>query len=54
VDVLVPSPYDALVVRERQVPDLFTSMTPRWSRSRVDAVAAVARRRTTWALTWAV
>jgi hypothetical protein len=54
VDVLVPSPYDALVVRERQVPDMFTSMTPRWSRSRVDAVAAVARRRTTWALTWAV
>jgi hypothetical protein len=54
VDVLVPSPYDALVVRDRQVPELFATMAPRWSRSRVDAVAGVARRRTTWALTWAV
>lgn len=54
VDVLVPSPYDALVVRDRQVPEFFATMAPRWSRSRVDAVAGVARRRTTWALTWAV
>ncbi|HEY0217791.1 MAG TPA: NERD domain-containing protein [Cellulomonas sp.] len=54
VDVLVPSPYDALVVDDGAVPDLFTQMTARWTRSRVDAVAGVARRRTTWALTWAV
>ncbi|HEY0188183.1 MAG TPA: NERD domain-containing protein [Cellulomonas sp.] len=53
VEVLVPSPYDALVVPDRQVPELFSAMDPRWSRSRVDAVAGVARRRTTWALTWA-
>lgn len=51
VDVLAPSPYDAVVVGGEEVPHLFAAMTARWTTSRVDAVAAVARRHSTWALT---
>lgn len=50
VEVLAPSPYDALVLPDDDVPDVFGAMPARWSPSRVDAVAAVARRRSTWAL----
>ncbi|VTR75335.1 hypothetical protein CHMI_00079 [Cellulomonas hominis] len=54
VEVRDPSPFDALVIADGTVPDVFTAMAARWSTGRVDAVAAVARRRTTWALTWAL
>jgi hypothetical protein len=54
VEVRDPSPFDALVIGDDTVPDVFTAMATRWSTGRVDAVAAVARRRTTWALTWAL
>lgn len=54
VEVRRPSPVDALVVADDQVPGVFTAMPGHWSAGRVDAVAAVARRRTTWALTWAL
>jgi hypothetical protein len=53
VEVREPSPYDALVLPDDAVPDVFTSMPARWTPGRVDAVAAIARRRSTWALTWA-
>lgn len=53
VEVREPSPYDALVLADDAVPDAFAAMPARWSTGRVDAVAAIARRRTTWALTWA-
>lgn len=54
VEVLAPSPYDALVLPDGDVPDVFASMPARWSPGRVDAVAAIARRRSTWALSRAV
>lgn len=54
VEVLAPSPYDALVLPDADVPDVFASMPARWSPGRVDAVAAIARRRSTWALSRAV
>jgi len=54
VEVLAPSPYDALVLPDGDVPDVFTAMPARWSPGRVDAVAAIARRRSTWALSRAV
>jgi hypothetical protein len=53
VDVRRPSPYESLVVTDEQVPDVFTAMPGHWTPGRVDAVAAIARRRSTWALTWA-
>jgi hypothetical protein len=53
VEVRQPSPYDALVLADDAVPDAFTAMPARWTPGRVDAVAAIARRRSTWALTWA-
>lgn len=54
IEVLRPAPYEALVVADDQVPDVFTAMPGHWTPGRVDAVAAIARRRSTWALTWAV
>lgn len=54
VEVLAPSPYDALVLADDDVPDAFAAMAARWSPGRVDAVAAIARRRSTWALSRAV
>lgn len=54
VEVLAPSPYDALVLPDPDVPDVFASVPARWSPGRVDAVAAIARRRSTWALSRAV
>ena len=54
VEVLAPSPYDALVLPDGDVPDVFASVPARWSPGRVDAVAAIARRRSTWALSRAV
>lgn len=54
VEVLAPSPYDALVLPDADVPDVFAAMPARWSPGRVDAVAAIARRRSTWALSRAV
>lgn len=54
VDVLRPPPYEAVVVTDEQVPDVFAAMPGHWTPGRVDAVAAIARRRSTWALTWAV
>ena len=54
VEVLAPSPYDALVLPDGDVPDVFAAMPVRWSPGRVDAVAAIARRRSTWALSRAV
>lgn len=53
VEVREPAPYDALVLADAAVPDVFTAMPARWAPGRVDAVAAIARRRRTWALTWA-
>ncbi|WP_454049772.1 NERD domain-containing protein [Cellulomonas sp. Marseille-Q8402] len=53
VVVREPAPYDALVLADESVPDVFTAMPARWTPGRVDAVAAIARRRSTWALTWA-
>jgi hypothetical protein len=54
VDVHDPSRCDALVLPEGTVPDAFADLPARWTAGRVDAVAAVARRRSTWAVTWAV
>ncbi|RMI12826.1 NERD domain-containing protein [Cellulomonas triticagri] len=54
IEVLRPSPYEAMVVADEQAPDVFTAMPGHWTPGRVDAVAAIARRRSTWALTWAV
>lgn len=54
VEVVAPSPYDALVLPDDDVPDVFAAMPARWAPSRVDAVAAIARRRSTWALSRAV
>lgn len=50
VEVRRPSPYESLVVDDAQVPDVFTSMPGHWTPGRVDAVTAIARRRSTWAL----
>jgi len=54
VEVHDPSRCDALVLSEHTVPEAFDGLPERWTAGRVDAVAAVARRRSTWALTWAV
>ncbi|WHP16888.1 NERD domain-containing protein [Cellulomonas sp. ES6] len=53
VTVRSPAAVDALVVGRDEVPDVLEDLPVRWTRGRVDAVAAVARRRSTWALTWA-
>lgn len=52
VTVRSPAAVDALVVGLAEVPDALEDLPVRWTRGRVDAVAAVARRRSTWALTW--
>lgn len=49
-----PAPFDALVVPDASVPGVFSTLPQRWSPGRVDAVAAVARRRATWALSRAL
>lgn len=49
-----PAPFDALVVADGSVPEVFATLPQRWTPGRVDAVAAVARRRATWALSRAV
>lgn len=49
-----PAPFDALVVADGAVPEVFATLPQRWTPGRVDAVAAVARRRATWALSRAV
>lgn len=49
-----PAPFDALVVPDGSVPEVFATLPQRWTPGRVDAVAAVARRRATWALSRAL
>lgn len=53
VEVHDPSRCDALVLPESAVPEAFADLPARWTSGRVDAVAAVARRRSTWAVTGA-
>jgi hypothetical protein len=54
VELRDPAPFDAIVVPDGSVPEIFDTLPPRWTPGRVDAVAAVARRRATWALSRAV
>ncbi|GEM_PF-289711 len=54
VEHRAPAPFDALVVPDGSVPEVFATLPQRWTPGRVDAVAAVARRRATWALSRAL
>lgn len=49
LDTRAPAPADAIVVGPGALPALFRGLPAEWTTSRVDAVAAIARRRSTWA-----